>query len=283
MKKNEQITGTIHTWAPELAESLNALSYLGSDTAIHWLKESTWPEEMDAIVQESGYTTVSKMWKRVLKDNVYIPAPALLLMLEHMRRKPTDTGSSLQADSLDFSKTLGNLAFRAADALYESAKSSFAGEELDVAIARFRAALAEFRFAIESQILSDATKKIATGKYATAVAMIGRWVNVSPDAISRALSYSHQSIMLGNVQPETFIYQLELLVQQFDQTKDSGLLREALELQSQNKHLTGSEISEAEARYRLANLAAPGSREERRYLTSAQRLLQRCTPKNSVE
>lgn len=284
MTKNQQVADAIHTWAPELAESFHALAYLGSDASIHWLSESAWQAQMGALVQESGYAIVSEMWKRVLKDNVSLPAPALLLMLEHMRRKPADTGSSLQAATFEFSKTLGNLAFRGADALYESAKSSFAGEELDVAIARLRVALAEFRFAIESQILSERTKKIATGKYATAVAMIGRWVNVSPDAVSRALSYSQESITLGNMQPETFIYRLELLVQQFDQTRDSRLLREALELRYKNRqHITGSEIAEAEARYRLALLASPESREARRYLTSARRLLDRCTPRNSVE
>lgn len=209
MNQDEQITSAVHAWAPELAESLIALAYLGSETAIQWLTESTWSSQMDLLVQGDGHATAAEMWHRVLRDGVSLPTPALLLILEHMRRRPADTGMSLQASALGFSRTLGNVAFRAADALYESAKASFAGDELDVAIARFRAALAEFRFAIESQVLSDATKKIATGKYATAVAMIGRWINVAPDAVSRALSYSQESMLLGNVQPETFIYRLE--------------------------------------------------------------------------
>jgi RNA:NAD 2'-phosphotransferase (TPT1/KptA family) len=283
MTQDEQVASAVHAWAPELAESFNALAYLGSEMAIQWLTESSWSAQMDSLVQESGHATATEMWQRVLRDGVPLPAPALLLILEHMRRRPADTGSSLQAAALGFSRTLGNVAFRAADALHESAKSSFAGDEIDVAIARFRAALAEFRFAIESQVLSDATKKIATGKYATAVAMIGRWVNVSPDAVSRALSYSQESMTLGNVQPETFIYRLELLVQQFDQTGDPRVLKEALVLQSQNQHIAGSEVAEAEARYRLAQLAAPGSREARRYLTSAKNLLERCNARNSVE
>lgn len=283
MTRNEQLANAIHAWAPELAESFNALAYLGSETAIHWLIESPWSAEMDSLAQDSGHAIATELWQRVLRDNVSLPTPAILLMLEHMRRRPADAGNALWAAALGFSRTLGNLAFRAADALYESAKSSFAGEELDVAIARYRVALAEFRFAIESETLSGATKKIATGKYATAVAMIGRWVNVSPDAISRALHYSKESIALGNVQPETFIYRLELLVQQFDQTEDPQLLREALELQSRNRHKTGSEIAEAEARYRLAQLSVLGSREARRYLTSAQSLLDRCNPRNSVD
>jgi hypothetical protein len=283
MIQDEQVASAVHAWAPELAESFNALAYLGSDTAIQWLTESSWSAQMASLVQESGHATAAELWQRVLRDDVFLTAPALLLILEHMRRRPADTGSALQRAGLGFSRSLGYVAFRAADALHESAKSSFASEELDVAIARFRAALAEFRFAIESQVLSDATKKIATGKYATAVAMIGRWVDVSPDAVSRALSYSQESMTLGNVQTETFIYRLELLVQQFDQTGDPGLLREALVLQSQSQHIVGSEVAEAEARYRLAQVAAPGSREARRYLTSAQSLLERCNPRNSVE
>jgi RNA:NAD 2'-phosphotransferase (TPT1/KptA family) len=283
MNQDERVTSAVHAWAPELAESLNALAYLGSETAIQWLTESSWSSQMDLLAQGNGHATAAELWRRVLRDGVSLPAPALLLILEHMRRRPAETGMSLQAAALEFSRTLGNVAFRAADALYESAKASFAGDELDVAITRFRAALAEFRFAIESEMLSDATKKIATGKYATAVAMIGRWINVAPDAVSRALSYSQASMTLGNVQPETFIYRLELLVQQFDQTGDPGLLRESLVLQSQNQHISGSEVAEAEARYRLAQLAAPGSREARRYLTSARRLLERCNPRNSVE
>lgn len=283
MTRDEQVASAVHAWAHELAERLNAMAYLGSETAIQWLTESSWSAQMESLVKESGHATAAEMWQRVLRDGASLPAPALLLILEHMRRRPADTGSALQALALGFSKTLGNVAFRAADALHESAKSSFAGDELDVAIARFRVAIAEFRFSIESQVLSDATKRIATGKYATAVAMIGRWVNVSPDAVSRALSYSQESMTLGNVQPETFIYRLELLVQQFDGTGEPGLLREALVLQSENKHISGSEVAEAEARYRLARLAAPGSRQARRYLTSAQGLLEECNPRNSTE
>jgi RNA:NAD 2'-phosphotransferase (TPT1/KptA family) len=283
MTTDEQVAGAVGAWAPELAESFNAMEYLGSETAIQWLTESDWSAEFDLLVQDSGYPSATELWQRVLRDSVRLPAPALLLILEHMRRKPADTGSSMQAAGLGFSRTLGNVASRAAEALHESAKSSFANDELDVAIARFRVALAEFRFAIESQVLSDATRKLATGKYATAVAMIGRWVNVSRDALSRALTYSQESMTLGNVQPETFIYRLELLIQQFDLTMDPEVLRDALVLQSQNRHVSGSEVAEAEVRYRLAQLAAPGSRESKRYLASARRLLERCNPRNSVE
>ncbi|WP_261534528.1 RNA 2'-phosphotransferase [Burkholderia multivorans] len=192
--------------------------------------------------------------------------------------------SSLAAIGLGFSKTLANIAYRAADALHEGAKDSFAGHEIDVAIARFRAALSEFRFSIESQLLSDSTRRIATGKYATAVAMIGRWINVSPEAVSRALSYSQESMALGNQKPETLIYRLELLVLQFDQTDDPQLLRDALTFLSANQAIVeGSELVEAEIRCRLALLSESGSRDARRYLRAAKKKLTHFHPRSSVE
>lgn len=284
MTQVDEIASALHAWAPELAENFNTLAYLGSELSIEWLTKSDWSLELDLLIREAGQATAVEMWRKVLKEHIHLPVPALLLILEHMRRRPADTGSALATVGLEFSKTLANVAFRAADALHESAKASFASDEIDVAMARFRIALSEFRFAIESQLLSDATRKIATGKYATAVAMIGRWVNVSSEAVSRALMYSQESMMLGNVQPETFMYRLELLVQQFDQTGCDQLLREALALQSENRDIAeGSELVEAEARLRLAQLSAPESRNARRYLTSARDLLANHRSRNSVE
>jgi hypothetical protein len=224
------------------------------------------------------------MWRKVLKDRLNLPAPVLLLILEHMRRNPADMKIALGAIELGFSKSLANIAYRAAGNLYEDAKDSFASHEIDVAIARFRAALSEFRFSIESQLLTDATRRIATGKYATAVAMIGRWVSVSPEMVSRALSYSKESMALGNLRPETLTYRLELLVLQFDQTGDIQLLQDALELLSENASIAaGSELAEAEARYRLALLSESGTGGARRHLEIAKEKLTRSPPRGSVE
>jgi hypothetical protein len=63
------------------------------------------------------------MWRKVLRENVSLSAPALLLILEHQRRHPAETAAALAKIGLDFSKTLANVAFRAADALHESAKA----------------------------------------------------------------------------------------------------------------------------------------------------------------
>lgn len=284
MAQADEILGALDLWAPGLGESFTSLAYLGSASSIRWLTDSPWSSELRTLVDADGHASAVELWRKVLKERAVLPTPGLLLILEHMRRNPADTRSSLAAVGLGFSKTLANIAYRAADALHEGAKDSFASHEIDVAIARFRTALSEFRFSIESQLLSALTRRIATGKYATAVAMIGRWINLSPDTVSRALSYSQESMTLGNQKPETLIYRLELLVLQFDQTGDPQLLRDALELLSANQNIVdGSELAEAEARCRIALLSEPGSREARRYLKVAREKLTHFRPRSSVE
>lgn len=284
MAKTDEIAGALHTWAPELAESFTSLAYLGAESSIKWLTDSNWSPASAAIIHSGGHTIAVEMWVKVLKERVSLPTPVLLLILEHLRRHPADMGTSLGKFGMDFSRTLANAAFRAADALYEGAKDSFAGDEFDVAIARFRLAVSEFRFSIESGMLSDATRRIASGKYATAIAMIGRWISMPHEVLSRALLYSEDSMTLGNQKPETLIYRLELLVLQFDQTGNAELLRSALTLLSANPNLTeGSELVEAEARFRLALLAVSGSRDARRYLEAAKSKLKSFRSRTSVE
>jgi RNA:NAD 2'-phosphotransferase (TPT1/KptA family) len=284
MTRTDEIADALHAWAPELAKSFTSLDYLGSEFSIKWFTNSQWSSQLEALVHSDGHIAAAEIWYKVLKENISTSVPELLLILEHQRRHPADTGEALAKLDLDFSKTLANVTFRAADALYEDAKDSFAGDEIDVAIARFRAALSEFRFSIESQLLSVATRRIATGKYATAVAMIGRWINLSHEVLSRALLYSQDSMTLGNLKPETLIYRLELLVLQFDQTGDAQHLRNALELLSVKSSIAqGSELAEAEARFRLALLSASGSRDARRYLEAAKRNLACFRHKTSVE
>jgi len=285
MKRADELEFALRSWAPELAESFSSLAYLGSDSSLNWLTESEWFSQFESLVGREGHTAAAEMWRKVLKEDARLPTPALMLILEHMRRNPARTGAALEAAGFRFSRTLANAAFRAADALYESAKENFAGEEIDGAIARFRAALSEFRFSIESQLLTDSTRRIATGKYATAVAMVGRWISVSPGAVTTALQYSLESMSLGNLQPETLTYRLELLVQRFDQTGNEQLLRQALELVSANSHIAkDSKIAEADVRFRLALLSEPGSRHARRYLDGAKESLLSARPsRNSVE
>ena len=280
----ETLASALHAWSPELAERLNTLAFLGSAHSIQWVVHSECSSDLQLLCHAKSHDIAVEMWRRVLRENFTLATPALIVVLEHIRRNPANTGIALAGINLDFSKTLANVSFRAADSLYESAKTSFANDEIDVAIARFKSALSEFRFAIESQLLSDSTRRIATGKYATAVAMIGRWSTVSQEAASRARSYSQESMTLGNIQPETFIYRLELLVQHFDQTGDVQILHEALEMLSSCRQFAeGSELAEAEVRVRLASRSVPQSRDARRYLATASRLIADYEPKNKVE
>lgn len=280
----EELASAIRTWAPELENIFNSLAYLGSGSSIGWLSHPECHTELKSIAHQDGLLTATKIWVGVLRKNIEIPAPAFLLILEHFRKNPADAGSSLRGFNLSFSKTLANVAYRAAGALYEDAKTSFVGDEIDVAIARAGIALSEFRFSIESQQLTDTTRKIATGKYATAVAMMGRWIDLPPDAVSRALSYSHESMTLGNLERETLIYRLELLILRFDQTGDPQFLREALKLTAVNKKIAqGCELSESEIRLRLAQLSEPGSRDARRYLDGAQEKILIFRPRSGVE
>ncbi|MEE3632816.1 RNA 2'-phosphotransferase [Pseudomonas sp. AL 58] len=284
MTLTDDVSNVLNAWAPNLGVSFTTLAYLGSASSTKWLVNSPFSSQLRLLINADSHTTAAEMWHKVLREQKDLPAPVLLLILEHMRRNPVGMRASLKAANLGFSKTLANVAYRAAGALYEDAKYSFAGHEIDVAIARFRAALSEFRFSIESQLLSESTRRIATGKYATAVAMIGRWGNVSPETVSRALSYSEESMTLGNRKPETLTYRLELLVQLFDLTGKGQLLQDALELLTNNpKIAASSELAEVEVRYRLALLAEPGSINVKKHLEIATGKLQRSRPKGTVD
>lgn len=255
MKPNEEISGVLNKWSPKLADTLTTLGYLGSAPLTRWMTESPIASELRSMVGGDSEKNAVDIWNKVLRLNLDVPAPALMIILEHMRRKPSAAFFELQRNGMVLSKSVANLSFRVAGSLYEDAKKSFARHDIDVAVARFHAALSEFRFAIESGLLTEPTMKIATGKYAAAVAMIGRWVSVSPEALSRALIYSKSSIALGNLQRETLTYRVELLVLYFDQTGSADSLRDAIQLLADNKGIaSGSELVEAEARYRMALL-----------------------------
>jgi RNA:NAD 2'-phosphotransferase (TPT1/KptA family) len=281
MMTAEELASAIRAWAPNLENQFNSLAYLGSESSINWIGDST---ELESISHHDGLSNAAHIWIAVIKNNIIPPTPAFLLILEHFRQNPADAAYSLRDFNFSFSKTLANVAYRAADAVYEDAKKSFAGDEIDVAIARGKTALSEFRFSIESQQLTDVTRRIATGKYAAAVAMMGRWIDLPPDAVSRALSYSHESMTLGNQERETLIYRLELQILRFDQTGDTQRLKEALALISTNQNIAqGSELAEAEILFRLAQLSEPGSPDARSYLDSAQERISIFRPRSGVE
>lgn len=283
MTRASEISAAIREWSSELEEALNSLSYLGSQQTVDRFGGSDGQVLLDQLCRSEGASVAASSWVSVLREGVRLSAPALLLVLEHLRLHPAEAAAGLRLHGLGYAKTLANVAYRTADALHEDAKAAVASAEIDVAIARFRIAISEFRFSIESHLLSDPTRRIATGKYATAIAMSGRWVNLPPDTVSRALRFSQESMQLGNVQPESLVYRLELLLQQFDLTGDVQLLLDARRLPIDNPEIaSGSEVAQAEIRLRLARLSASKD-DAQTYLALALRQLGSSNPRNSSE
>jgi hypothetical protein len=255
MSELDETIRIVGSWSPELAETLVSLSFLGGETRSGAVG---WSETLGALVAADGAVAAMTYWRRVLKENYALNPLVGLLIIEHMRKHPSQCNDALIAMKLGFARTIANVAFRVADCLYEESKSRFSGAEADLAIAQCGVALAEFRFAIESGLLSEPTRRIATGKYAAGVAMMGRWVDLPPATVDRAVDYSQESILLGNITSATIDYRLELLLQQFDQTGREGVLREARRLTSKFKEFAeGSELAQAETCLRLALLAHP--------------------------
>lgn len=280
--KSEDIATEINSWSPELGSKFNTLSYLGSEFSVKWFTDHQ--QDIVKLIAKNGTSIAIDIWQETLNKRLNPSAPVLLIILEHLRKNPSIAGKLLNDIDRSFIKTLINVSYRAASALYDAAKDSFAHDEIDLAISRFVFAITEFRFSIESDHLTADTKRNATGKYATAVAVIGRWINVAPDTISRALLYSQESMDLGNKTPETLMYRVELILLQFDKTRNSQLLQQGLELLSNNKSIaSGTEIAEAEIRFRLALVASSKSREFRRYINSAHRKISSYRPKGAME
>lgn len=278
----DAVAAALDSWTPGLALSLMSLGYLRSGQEESWSLPTEADHQVNEILLHGGCAATVNLWRSVLKDRAECSAPELLVILERLRRQPSKSLAEALRRNLRFTQTLANVAFRAADEVHEDAKSAFASAEIDIAIERFRVSLAEFRFAIESGVLSDSTLRIATGKYASGAAMLGRWVRLPKATIDRALSYSSESMDLGNARPETVDYRLELLLQQFDQSGDPRILESARELTLSNRQLAaGSELAQAEVRLRLAALASGSDAEI--YLKVASRLLAIYRPRNGVE
>ncbi|HFF6204975.1 TPA: RNA 2'-phosphotransferase [Stenotrophomonas maltophilia] len=282
MAITEDLKTELNKWAPALAESLTNLAYLGSGPSMRWLTSSPAAIEFQRLFSEDAHESATDIWCSVIRNKRDLPAPIFLLIQEHMRRNPAKLASTLRGRGFRLSISLANVSMRAAGAIYEDAKTSFARHEIDIAASRFRAALFDFRFAIDSNILALAPLRIATGKYAAAVAMIGRWINVSPDTITRAISYSKQSMQLGNLTREHLNYRIELLILRFDQTGDTGSLYDALTLIESNRSIAaGSELIEAETHYRISLLKNNSPEKREKCIASAKNAISRIGPNNS--
>lgn len=282
MAITDDLKTELNKWAPALAESLTNLAYMGSAPSMRWLTSSPAATEFQRLFSEDAHEPATDIWCSVIREKRELPAPVFLLIQEHMRRNPAKLASTLRERGFRLSISLANAAMRAAGAVYEDAKSSFARHEIDIAANRFRSALFDFRFAIDSNILSLAPMRIATGKYAAAVAMIGRWINIGPETIARALTYSKQSMDLGNLTRETLNYRTELFILQFDQTGDTKSLYDALTLLDSNKAIAvGSELIEAETHYRISLLKENSPTEREKSIVSAKNAISRIGQNNS--
>jgi hypothetical protein len=49
---NEEIVEALLAWAPDLAEGLTALEYLGSDLSLKWFNDSEWTSELELIIRK---------------------------------------------------------------------------------------------------------------------------------------------------------------------------------------------------------------------------------------
>ena len=127
----------LNKWSPKLTDTLTTLGYLGSAPLTRWMTESPIASELRSMVGGDSEKNAVDIWNKVLRLNLDVPAPALMIILEHMRRKPSAAFFELQRNGMVLSKSVANLSFRVAGSLYEDAKKSFARHDIDVAVARF--------------------------------------------------------------------------------------------------------------------------------------------------
>jgi RNA:NAD 2'-phosphotransferase (TPT1/KptA family) len=285
MTKLEAASASLKEWAPDLEAELTLMGYLtAARREDDWMTAYTGEFDLSLIVTASGTEHAIEAWHAVLKERSRLPTPVLILILEHMRRNPGVSAAATRRLRLKFAPTLANVGYRAADALHDDARHSYSGAEIDGAVSRFRRLLAEMRFAIDSGLLSEPTRRLATGKYATAAAIVGRWIDLPASTLSRALLFSEQSMALGNVHRETISYRLELLVQHFDMTGDARSLHAARELTRAHPDMAGdSEVAQAEVRLRLSLIAGTPEADANVYLQVARKLTVSSRPRNSAD
>jgi len=107
---NEEIVEALLAWAPDLAEGLTALEYLGSDLSLKWFNDSEWTSELELIIRKDGYSAAVRIWEKVLREKIEFPPPVLLLVLEHFRKNPSQAAALLTSIGLSFSRSLANVA-----------------------------------------------------------------------------------------------------------------------------------------------------------------------------
>jgi RNA:NAD 2'-phosphotransferase (TPT1/KptA family) len=279
MTNIQVVDGSLNEWSPGIRRILNNLGYLHD-----YSQYSDEDRSRFAVLAKKGAATeAANLWLDFLNDRTLLHASELILILEHFRRTPAAAARALRSNGMVFPNTVANVAFRAANRVYDDARSLMVRGDFDQSMARFTFSLDEFRFAIESSKLSPETSRQALGKYATAVAFSGRWKTFSMETIERALRFSTQSFELGNAETATIAYRLEILLQAFDISNDVSYLEQAISLQKQQPDLmAGTELPRADVRLRLALVSDDRSKSVR-HLAAAEALLNRATTSSQFD
>lgn len=251
MALTSRADGGTEVKSPGLRSQLDRLDYLGIQGELTDSQVS-----LQELVSQPLPRLAIELWLKDLEYELVLTPAELLAILETLRMHPHSCKEIMGNTRLrHFDRTLANVAFRAASAVYDDARAALINGSIDVAVARLSVALEEMRFAIESGLLSETTLKVAYGKFATAVAFAGRWSQLSPDVLRLAIQFSESSFEIGNRDPTAVIYRLELLILAFDRTSDIAFLNLAKDLYRKLPDFAaGTELAQAEVRIRLSSL-----------------------------
>ena len=206
-------------------------------------------ESLHGAVTDGDPSHYFDVWKLILDEDFRAPAWLLMLVVDGFREYPYATSFRMKQISVGhqrkfrFAKTLAEAVHRQADALYNEARKFLVQGEVDRAVHLFIHALAEFRFALESNELSNESSRRAAGMYAAAVALTGKWISLPDDLLFRALDFSKKSAILGNSGSESLRYRFEILLQIFDSTSEPSYLDECLELVKEH-HTNNPDLSD---------------------------------------
>lgn len=243
-----KLISSLEEWSPSLLQTFDRLG----------LFDPQFVDDM--VVQDALAISTSSSTRDVVREHIQdihrdLHLSEALIVLEHFRRFPSLSASVIQNSlrPFTFSKTLAELSLRVANLLHDSARAAFAKSELDLSIAFFDEAAREFLFALSSGQLSESGERNASGKYAVAIAISGRWLQHDVKTLGRALQWLESSMRLGNVNEQSISYRLELLIQIYDRTGNRKYLDLIRDRQSQY-HETEKDfrLLQAETRLRLS-------------------------------
>lgn len=237
------------------------------------------------LMDEGGAGLAGYLWPPYLKGQSDLSALDLFIMLAHFRNYPRDVEYALHDSQsrLTFATSLANLSSRVAGEIYEYGKAAMAVGDLDRSLAAFEFAIAEYKFAMESGLLSDKTLRIDSGKYAVAVVFASRLTPMPVQSLLTAIGASMHSFGLGNTDYANAQYRSELLLRLYETTRDKKYL-----LDSANTAATylsqhpAAYLIVAETKIRLASITRD-ARERAKYLDEAREFSDRADVKTQFD